>query len=64
MWVVGGHHELNIGARFVEEVVEHCTRYYVRGRGASASHGGFDEGHAVVGFEFLGGLVRYTLLFS
>lgn len=58
MGVVGGHHELHVGAGFVEEVVEDGTGDYVRGCRASAPHGGFNEGHAVVGFELLGGSVR------
>lgn len=62
--LVGGHHELHICARFVEEVVEDGTGDYVRGCGTSVAHGGLNGGHAVVGFEFLAGLVRYALLFS
>lgn len=31
MRLVGGHHELDIGAGFVEEVVEDGTGDYVRG---------------------------------
>lgn len=64
MGVVGGHHELDVGARFVEEVMEDGTGDYVYGCGASTARGGFNEVHAVVGFEFLGGLVRYTLPLS
>ena len=64
MGFVGRHHELNIGTGFVEEVVEDGTRDDVRGREASMAHSSFYEGHAVVGFKFLGELVSYTLPFS
>lgn len=64
MGVVGGHHELDIGTGFVEEVVEDGARDYVCGREASAAHSRFYEGHAVVDFKFLGELVRYTSPFS
>ena len=44
---------MDISARFVEEVVEDGSGDHFCGCGASATRSGFNEGHAVVGFEFL-----------